>query len=53
MLKPGRTKEGRVEEKLNKDAHKGYESRIPGEMCDRSTFSYQGEIGSGDLNVFS
>ena len=51
ILKPGRTKEGRVEEELNTDAQKGDDSRVPVGIWDRREWDYEGERESGDLKV--
>ena len=51
LLKPRRIKGGRVEEKLNIDAQKRDDSRVPIEICDRRAWSYEGEKEIGYINV--
>ena len=41
LLRPGRTKEGWVEEELNTDDQKGDNLRVPVEMWDRIAWAYE------------
>ena len=50
-LNTGRNKERRMEVELNKYSQKRDDLRIPVEMWDRSSWSYEGERESGALNL--
>ena len=51
MLKPGKIKGGRVEEKIKIDSQKGDNIRVPVEIWDRRAWNYEGDRENGVLNI--